>query len=293
MIRPTATPVVTERFTIGESPVWDEASGELLWCSITDGDIHALDPGTGRRRRWHLGAPVGSFGLAGGGRLVVALRGEIVLFDPATGRRETVATVRHAHPLMRLNDGKVGPDGAFYVGSMDERPAKEPVGRLYRIGPDGGVAVRREGIVVSNGLAWSPDGRTMYHSDSRARWVERWRFDPATGAMADCARWLDLDEATGRPDGAACDVEGCYWSAGVSAGRLNRFAASGDLLESVPVPSLRPTMPCFGGPDGRTLYVTSLTENVPDDALAAHPLCGGIVALEAAVAGVPVGRFGA
>ncbi len=282
---------VEARFSIGESPVWDAENDRLFWCAIDEGEIHALTIATGRREVWSFGAKVGSFGLCESGRLVVALTAEVILFDTATGARDAIAAIPHAHDAMRLNDGKVGPDGAFYVGSMDLRPIDQPMGRLYRVAPDGAVTVCVEGLRVSNGLAWSPDGRIMYHSDSRGPWVDRWAFDPATGALGARARFLDLDDKIGRPDGAACDMDGFYWSAGVSAGRLNRFAPDGRLSSSIALPTLRPTMPCFAGPDLRTLYVTSLTENVPPELLEKHPLCGSIVRIEVETPGVPVHRF--
>lgn len=283
--------VVEARFVIGESPVWDAENGRLLWCSITDGEIHALTIVTGARELWKFDAQVGSFGLCESGGFIVGLADEVILFDPASGQRKVLAAIHHADEAMRLNDGKVGPDGAFYVGSLDLRPVEEPGGKLYRVSPDGAVTLCAEGLRVSNGLAWSPDGRVMYHSDSRGPWVDRYRFDPLNGAISDRTRFLDLNEAAGRPDGAACDIDGFYWSAGFSASRLNRFAPDGQLASTIPLPTLRPTMPCFGGPEMRTLYVTSLTENVSPEMLERHPLCGSIVKVEVVTPGAPVHRF--
>ena len=127
MIKTDVHWLIRERFGVGESPVWDSASGRLFWCDIPAGSIHAIEPVSGKRELWRFEEPVPSFGLATAGRLVVALRSDIILFDPATGHRETVARVKHAKPDMRLNDGKVGPDGAFWVGSMDDTPEKQPV----------------------------------------------------------------------------------------------------------------------------------------------------------------------
>src|SRR5690606_19113462 len=117
----------------------DAARQWLWWCDIPAGVIHALDVANGTRQRWAFDEPVPSFGLAQQGRLVVALRNDVVLFDPASGRREIGARIEHAKPEMRLNDGKVGPDGAFWVGSMDASGDGPPAGQLYRVGPDGSV----------------------------------------------------------------------------------------------------------------------------------------------------------
>jgi sugar lactone lactonase YvrE len=283
--------LVTERMGIGESPLWDAAHRRLYWCDIPGRAVHAIDIDTGARRSWRFESEVGSFGLAESGRLVIALRDRVILFDIATHAQATIARIERDLPYTRTNDGKVGPDGAFWIGTMDERPDRQPVGSLYRVTANGGVEHKIEGLKVSNGIAWSADGRTMFHSDSRGPWIDRWHCDPVTGAISGRARIAELDEETGRPDGGAVDVEGHYWSAGVSAGCLNRFSPDGMLVEKIPLPVPTPTMPCFGGDDMRTLFVTSLSAGLSEETLAAHPLAGAILELRVGVPGVPVGRF--
>ena len=279
------------RHEVGECPTWDEASGTLLWTSITEGRIYALTPATGQRRSWQFDGPVGSFGLCRSGRFVVALRERVVLFDPATGRSEILATVGHAVAQMRFNDGKVGPDGAFWVGSMDERPAKQPIACLYRVDATGAVAVIADALTIANGLAWDGAGTTMYFSDSRGPWVDAFDFDPATGRVSRRRRFVTPGTEAGRPDGAACDSANCYWSAGPSASRLNRFAPDGALLASIEMPNFRPTMPCFGGAELGTLYVTSLTEGLAAQQIEQHPLAGTILAFDPGATGLPTHRF--
>jgi sugar lactone lactonase YvrE len=285
MTQPEVYWVIRERFGVGESPVWDAANGRLLWCDIPAGVVHALDIDTGARKLWEFGEPVPSLGLAKNGKLVVALRHDVVVFDPTTGAREQVARIEHAKPDMRLNDGKVGPDGAFWVGSMDADPGDPPAAKLYRVAPDGEVRVIAEGIAISNGLAWNAGATLLYHSDSRgSMWLDCWDFDRATGAVSNRRRLRDNDEANGRPDGGACDILGNYWSAGPSASRINRFSATGELQGWVDVPLKFPTMPCFGGPDMKTVFVTSLNSREEER--------DGIVQFQVDVPGVPVGVFG-
>lgn len=281
------------RCTVGESPVWDAARRRILFADIPAGRIFALDADGSARTTWDLRdgaepAVVASFGLCRSGRLVVALRHRVALFDPGTGRLDDLTAAVDEPPTNRFNDGKVGPDGAFWVGSMDTRQPRENTGALYRVTPDGKIERKAEGYAVSNGLAWSPDGRTMYHSDSRAGAVDAWDFDPATGRISGRRRFATLTDEQGRPDGAAMDAEGCYWSAGVSGGRLNRFSPAGELLQTVPLPVPAPTMPCFA--EG-TLWVTSLRENKSAEEIARHPMLGGLLRLPAPVAGCPVGVF--
>ena len=230
-------------------------------------------------------------GLAESGRLVVAVAGERAYVRPASEHLTLLAELEPDFPKLRLNDGKVGPDGAFWVGSMDDRPVKEEIGSLYRVTADGRAERKIDGFKVSNGIAWSGDGRTMFHSDSRGPWIDRWQFDPATGEIGGRQRIRTLANEEGRPDGAACDIEGGYWSCGVSAGCLNRFDRDGKLLARVELPVPAPTMLAFGGKDMRTAYVTSLSENLADPRLAGHANAGRLLSLDLGVAGVPIGRF--
>lgn len=278
--------IVDERFGVGESPVWDADNDRLLWCDIPAGRIHALVLHSGARQLWQFEGPVPSFGLAQNGRFVVALANDVILFDPETGARETIATIPHAKPDMRLNDGKVGPDGAFWVGSMDGAQEAPLGGKLYRVAPDGSVTTIATDIAISNGLAWNAEASLLYHSDSRGTmWIDCWNFDAATGAVTNRRRLRDNDLAAGRPDGGACDRAGNYWSAGPGESRLNCFAPDGALIGTIPVPLKIPTMPCFGGPDMKTLFVTSLDSR--EDASGRD----GVVAIAMDIAGVPVSRF--
>jgi sugar lactone lactonase YvrE len=276
------------RCGVAESPVWDTANRRLLFCDIKGKRINALSIDGGARDTYDLPEVVGSFGLCRSGKLVVALRHRVVLFDPRSRRVEDLTGAVVEPATNRMNDGKVGPDGAFWVGSMDENTPRQPTGALYRVTPDGRIERRAEGYAVSNGLAWSADGRTMYHSDSTAGIIEAWDFDPTTGGTSNHRHLATLTSEEGRPDGAATDIEGNYWSAGPSAGCLNRFSPAGALLERIPFPVPGPTMPCFA--EG-LLFVTSLREGKTPEVLENFPTLGGLFRAEAPVQGAPVGLF--
>ncbi len=281
------TRVIDLPLILGESPVWDEERGVLWFIDITAQLIWRLDPESGALARHALPAEVGSIGLATEGRLVVALRSGVHLFDPATAALEFLVHPEPDHPVNRLNDGKVGPDGNFWVGSMDARPCREATAALYRVTPAGGVTRIVDGIRVSNGLAWSPDNRRMYHADSRGAYVQTFDFDPGTGEVGAPQVLLHLSEAQGYPDGAAVDVDGFYWSAGISAGVLNRISPQGEIVEVIRLPVTAPTMPCFGGADMRTLFVTSLAS-----ARTGQHEDGSLIALRVETPGLPGFRFG-
>jgi sugar lactone lactonase YvrE len=278
------------RNLIGESPTWDDRRSCLWWTDIQARMIHRLDWPGGAASAYPMPRRVGSLGLCESGRLILAFEDGVFLHEPGTDAFEHVATIEADIVMNRLNDGKVGPDGAFWVGSMDERTPRRPTGALYRVTTAG--AVRQfDGVTVSNGLAWSADGRTMIHSDSTACRIDAFDFDPASGAIGGRRMIAAPGDDIGRPDGGASDAEGAYWSAGVSAGRLNRWSLDGRLLEALALPCPHPTMPCFAGSELRAVFVTSLRSLGGKTDLERHPRSGGLYVGALGVAGVPIARF--
>lgn len=277
------------RCQVAESPVYDDRRNCLFFVDIGRGTVHRVDLAGADHVEWSFEHGACSLGLAQSGRLVLAQRDRVVLLDPESGTVvRQIAAIEAERPDTRLNDGKVGPDGAFWVGTMHDVVAdRRPVASLYRVTKEGTVERKVPDVICSNGLAWNPDGTVLFHSDSRGAWIDRWQFDPQTGAMSGRRRLVMLDEASGRPDGAATDVEGNYWSAGVSAGVLNRFDCEGRLTKAHPFPVPAPTMPCFAGPELRTIFVTSLRPA----GIGEESLAGGIFAARSPVAGVPIRRF--
>lgn len=276
------------RCGVGECPVWDAGNRRLLFCDIPGKRIHSLSLEDGSQGGWDFPDLVASFGLARSGRMVVALRNRVVLFDPSSGMLSELTGPMDVPDSNRLNDGKVGPDGAFWVGGIDLGSPRRPTASLYRVTPDGRAEVRGRGYANSNGLAWSPDGRTMYHTDTTASFIEAWDFDPPSGDMRTHRILTTVSEEVGRPDGAATDMDGNYWSAGPGAGRVNCFAPDGTLLETLEFPVPGPTMPCFV--EG-AMYVTSLREGKPPEVLAAYPELGGLFRAPTSASAAPVGVF--
>ncbi|MFT8243660.1 SMP-30/gluconolactonase/LRE family protein [Roseomonas sp. BN140053] len=271
--------------TTGESPVWDEASGRLWWVDIQRPALHRSVPATGETESWTLPEDVGSLALCRSGAVLVALRSGVYRFEPGSGALDRIAAPEPDRPTNRLNDGKASPEGRFLVGSMDDRADKEAVAGLYAISPGGGCERLVDGLIISNGLAWSPDGRTLWHSDSRMQRIWTSSYDPETGRIGERHEVVVADSAVGRCDGGAVDVEGGYWSAGVGAGVLNRWLPDGTRDRVIELPVKWPTMPCFGGPGLRTLFLTSLRKEGDG------PAEGSLVELDVGIAGTPVGRF--
>ncbi len=271
---------------LGESPVWDDVRNALWFVDIVSPAIFCLDHATRNVTTYPMPTDVGSIGLASDSRLLVALRTGVHLFDPDSRALDFLVHPEPDRTMNRLNDGKVGPDGCFWVGSMHDAVPRAPSGALYRVTPAGESVRILDGIKASNGLAWSPDGRTMYYADTRGPFIKAFDFAVATGALSNERSLMTPSEEQGLPDGAAVDADGVYWSAGITSGRINKISPEGVLIESIDLPVAAPTMPCFGGRDGRTVFVTSLAS----DRRGKHE-AGTLLAFRSEVAGARIGRF--
>ncbi len=270
------------RARLGECPVWVAAEQALYWVDIEAPAIHRLDPQSGAHRCWPMPEAMGSIAPRAGGGWIGAARSGFVAIDLAANRVTKLGVPAAMPPHSRFNDGKVDPAGRFWAGTMYE-PRERPAGVLYCLAPDLTAAAMADGVVISNGLGWSPDGATMYFADTRADVIYAFDYDRASGAVANRREWVRTDPAGGRPDGAAVDVEGGYWSCQYDGGRLLRFAPDGTLLAAIPLPVRRPTMPAFGGPNLDRLYITSASSDEPQS--------GGVFELEVGVRGVPIPAF--
>ena len=279
---------------LGESPLWHPTEQTLYWCDIPGHKLNRFDPARGQHRHWDFDTDVGCCAPLQDGGLLLALRSGLMRFDPVTGESTPLAGAPYDTAQERFNDGKADPQGRFWVGTIYES-RKPPRAALYRF--DGGQLDRMAGdVTVSNGLAWSLDARTMYWADTAAHAVYAFDFDPAGGALSSRRIFVQFPPRAadqplagygGRPDGAAVDSDGGYWLAMYEGARLLRFASDGTLTREIALPVRCPTMPCFGGPDLRTLYVTTARENRPADELAREPLAGCVLELRVDVPGLP------
>jgi sugar lactone lactonase YvrE len=287
----TPTCVLDAKAECGESPVWLAEEQALYWSDIPRRTFNRFDPASGQNVAWPMEEEVCSFAPCAGGGFVAALRTCIAFIDPAKGLVRRHEASRIVDPELRYNDGRCDRSGRFFwVGTM-HLPRTRKLGRLFRFSADGRLDAMAGGVLVANGLAFSPDGSIMYWSDSRSRMVWRFDHDPATGAIARQTVFATPSETQGRPDGAAVDCEGFYWSACFAGGRVLRYAPDGRIDREILLPVTNATMCAFGGPDLATLYVTSGREGLSDAQLAAEPLAGGLFAVEVGVRGLPEPRF--
>ncbi len=290
---PTVPPAL-----LGESPFWHPDEQALWWLDIPGRGLHRWHAACGEHRHWPLPTEPGCIAPLAGGGLLLARRDGLFRFDPASGEAELIADPPYEPTHERFNDGKADVHGRLWVGTIYE-PRTKPVAALYRWA-GGGFERLIDGAVISNGLGFSPDSRSVYWADTPSHRLMAYTLDNSTDRLV-APRVLqqfppkqaDLPLAEqpgylGRPDGAAVDVEGALWVAMMEGQRLVRLAPDGRLLASVPLPVRCPTMPCFGGPDGRTLFVTTSREKRPADELTAQPWAGCVLTARAPVAGLPV-----
>jgi sugar lactone lactonase YvrE len=277
------------RCGVGESPVWHAQEGAWYWVDIPARRIWRMDHASGALRHWTADEMIACIAPRAGGGLIAGMETALFALDLlADGgvRARRLAVPPELGPGMRFNDGRTDRQGRFWAGTMCmDMAAAAPVGRLYRYDAAGGLSMPQvAGLVTQNGLAWAPDGRTMYLSDSHPTRRCVWAFDYDTdvGVPHDRRPFVDMAGYVGRPDGAAMDVDGGYWVASNDGASLLRFTPAGRLDREVAVPFAKPSMPCFGGPDLDTLLVTSIpAPGAADDALG-----GAVVLLRPGVQGM-------
>ncbi len=296
---PDITVAVTLPSALGESPMWHPREQVLYYCDIPGRCVNRYDPATGELSHWPFDSEVASLAPMLGGGLLLAARDGLWRFDVATGKRTALAPPPYDPRTERFNDGKCDPQGRFWVGTIYE-PRNAARAALYRFHRDGLIKCA-DGITTSNGLAWSPDGRTLYWSDTKAHVIHAFDFDLIDGELSGqrvfCRFPLKPAGPTpvdygGRPDGAAVDAAGNYWVAMFEGQQLLCLSPSGQLLRTVRLPVRCPTMPCFGDADLKTLYITTARENRPADELAMQPLAGCVLSMRVEVPGLPANLFG-
>jgi sugar lactone lactonase YvrE len=305
-MRDVSNPVSVERITttaneVGESPVWRAQEAALYWVDIPACKIVRLALQNARRSEWLLPEKVACIAFDRHGTVIAGMEtGLFAVTLPAIGEADAVprhASVRRlaapafVAPGMRFNDGRCDRQGNFWAGTMVQDMAlAQPAGALYRFDTRGHLSAPVvEGLIVQNGLAWSPDGRTMYLSDSHPSRRLIWAFDynGETGEPGKQRVFADLHQFVGRPDGAAMDIDGCYWICANDAARVLRFTPDGRLDRSIELPAVKPSMCTFGGPALDTLFITSIR---PAANASEHD--GHVFAVRPRVRGCPEPNYG-
>ncbi|HSV54546.1 MAG TPA: SMP-30/gluconolactonase/LRE family protein [Burkholderiaceae bacterium] len=290
---------------LGESPFWHPEEKALYWVDIPGKKIWRAHIGQTKAQSWTMPQEPGSIAPALRGGLVIALRDGMYRAREWGGALELLARFDHDPATTRFNDGKADPLGRFWAGTMYE-PRDKRLAQLFSLDCRDGRAPlveRKAGDgVIANGLAWSPDAKTVYWTDTTHHVIHAWDWDADSNAMQrqrvfhqfpmKPAGWqYGMPGYGGRPDGAAVDAEGNYYVAMFEGARLLKLSPAGVVLDDIAVAAQCPTMPCFGGDDLQTLYLTTARHNRSAAELAAYPQAGCVFSMRVAVPGLPVNFF--
>jgi len=301
--------VIAQPSELGESPFWHPDERMLYWVDIPGKRIHRANGTGGAPESWAMPsepgciAPAKTKGQASG--LVIALRDGIYRARQWGGVLQRLAPARHDTATTLFNDGKADPLGRFWAGTRYE-PRDAARAQLFSLdGRDGrapALELKAGNATTANGLAWSPDASTVYWADTPGHVIRAWRWNSQSNAMSDervFHQWPGKPEGwqpgmpgyAGRPDGAAVDAQGNYYAAMYEGGRLIKLSPSGAVLGEIAVPAQCPTMPCFGGADLKTLYLTTARQKRSASELRMFPDSGCVFSMRVAVAGLPVNFF--
>lgn len=284
--------VLRARTEVGESPVWSQRTQELFFVDIAGQAIHTYRPSDARHRVFALPDQVTSVSLRDRGGLVLSLRKTFAFYDPESGDLQVLEDPEPDRPVNRFNDAQCDPQGRLWAGTMNGDDWWAPTGAVYRLDPDRRVNRMIDDVACSNGTAWSPDGRTIYHTQSFRYAIHAYDFDGDTGSIANKRPFVTLaPDGGGFPDGLTVDEQGFVWSAQPVYGRLVRYDPDGGIERIISLPVSRGTSCTFGGPDLQTLFITSATETLTEAQVAEEPLAGSVFACVPGVRGTPAPMF--
>jgi len=271
---------------LGEGPIWSPREDAVWFVDIKKDRIHRYEIASGRKRSYET-PPSPSFMVAEeGATFVVGLQSGLHRFDPKTGDFAMLVAVEPERPGNRLNDGALDPRGRLWFGSMDNGE-KEKSGSLFRLDPAGPVVVDT-GYAITNGPCFSPDGRTLYHTDSTESTI--YAFDVADdGTVGNKRVFVTIEDGAGHPDGSVIDVEGCLWTCLFFGGAARRYSPQGEVLATVKFPCSNITKLAFAGADLKAAYVTTARHALNARQRAEQPLAGGLFRFQVEVPGLAQG----
>ena len=275
------TCLVDCRNTLGEGCVWDPRSDSLYWTDIEERRIFRL-AGDGMVSSWPLRDRAGFILPRRDPGFVIGFADCIALADPEFRSFTILVPIETDLPQTRVNDAAVDPFGGIVFGTFDERD-RQPSAGLYRLAPTGELTRLLHGITISNGIAFSPDGATMYFADTPVGIIRRFKVGPAFATFEEVLPLAGAEIAPGNPDGAIVDQEGCYWNARVWGGCLAQISPEGRLMQTVTLPTKGPTCVALGGTDGKRLFATTLRLRHSGQELADTPVAGGLFGIDVAV----------
>ncbi|NHF58934.1 SMP-30/gluconolactonase/LRE family protein [Flavobacteriaceae bacterium TP-CH-4] len=286
-----ATILLKTRSVLGEGPVWDWKKQRLWWVDIEGNLLHELDPITKKHRYWSFDEMIGAAVPAENGQLLLALESGLATFSPLTGELMALGVLENSDREMRFNDGKVGPEGNFWIGSMHKKLAPK-TGNLYCVDTNWKVSLKIPETTISNGMVWTTDQCSFYYIDTAAHEVWKFDYDSTTSEIKNKRVAFSVPEHLGGADGMTIDAEDMLWIAHWGGQCIRRWnPISGEVLEEVAVDAPHVTSCCFGGKDFDSLYITTARSGLSDAQLKEYPQSGGLFVYKPKVVGRPITYF--
>lgn len=278
--------------TLGETPLWCERSNTLFWLDIDGKKLQRLHPASGQLDVWSFDCRyAGSLALTTDtDTVLIGLDLGLHLFNLKSRELRLLCQVEPAALDNRLNDGRCDAAGRFWVGTMDNQLSR-PHGAFYCIDPSGAVRQIDSGVIVSNSIGFSPASDRVYFSDTRRFVTWQYTLDLASGTVGPREVFVDHTGKRSRPDGICVDAEGHVWNAIFAEGRVVRYTPQGMAVQEIALPVTNPTCVCLGGPELKTLYITTARKFLDEQTLGREPLSGSVLAIEVDVPGRREHRF--
>jgi L-arabinonolactonase len=276
---------------LGESPVWSENENCLYWVDIEGRTFNKFDPITSNNIATKTQTRISALALREKGGFIVATDSGFQFYNLEENSLIQIGDPEDDLPNNRFNDGRCDRAGRFWAGTMVEKGPQKPEAALYCI--DGNLKYRKrhKNIILANGLAWSPDNRTLYLADTRHPAVWAFDFDLDSGNISNQRIFIEFGINDGVPDGATVDTDGCYWLAQPRSSKICRYTPKGRIDTVVELPISKPTMCAFGGPSLNTLYITTNSLGFDKKELAIQPLAGSLLGIEVKAQGLPEPKF--
>lgn len=284
-------PIINARARLGEGPLWDSRRQQLHWVDIYNRRVHSWDLASGQDSFIELETVVSGLCLAPcQEELIVAQQHGLSALNLETGQTRSLVAIEADQPSHRLNDLKCDPRGRIWVGTMNSQG--RPQASLYRFDPDGTLHPMATGLTISNGLGWSPDGTTFFHTDTPRRAIYAYAFDMDSGQISQRRVFVDLSAHSLFPDGLTVDAEGCVWSAMWNGQCVIRFDPAGQEVERIHLPVPLVTSCTFGGPELQDLFITTASVGLGEAELQQHLHAGDVFALPVSLKGLPSYSYG-
>jgi sugar lactone lactonase YvrE len=273
---------------LGEGPLWQEQEQALYWVDIEGECFHRYIPYIDQYETYQVGQPIGCLAFRASGGLVMAVRDGLGFWDWDTHQVTIITNPEAGREGTRFNDGRVDSQGRLWAGTLGEDQGSS----LYRLDPDGSLHQMETGVMISNGLGWSPDDRIMYYTDSPRRVIYAYDFDAESGSIDNRRYFAQVPADDGVPDGLTVDSQGFVWSAHWDGWKITRYDPEGKIERAIPLPVQRPTSCAFGGPELNHLFITSAWSGLEAAGRREQPLAGDLFLLHTDFTGQVEHKFG-